>query len=45
MAKLVARGEKAATPAKLLPVPALIQVKDKMFSWASRPGCVCRPPE
>jgi hypothetical protein len=45
MAKLVARGEKAATPAKLLPVPALIQVKDKMFSWASRSGCVCRPPE
>ncbi|WP_338688018.1 LssY C-terminal domain-containing protein [Bradyrhizobium sp. 26S5] len=35
MAQLVARGEKAAAPAKLLPVPALIQVKDKMFAWAS----------
>ncbi len=38
MAKLVARGEKAATPAKLLPAPALIQLKDKMFSWASSYG-------
>jgi hypothetical protein len=45
MAKLVARGEKAATPAKLLPVPTLIQVKDKMFSWASRSGYICWPPE
>jgi len=38
MAKLVARGEKAATPTKLLPAPALIQLKDKMFSWASSSG-------
>jgi hypothetical protein len=45
MAKLVARGEKAATPVKLLPVPALIHVKDKMFSWAPRSGRVCWPPE
>lgn len=38
MAKLVARGEKATTPAKLLPAPALIQLKDKMFSLASNVG-------
>jgi LssY C-terminus len=38
MAKLVPLGEKAPTPAKLLPAPALIQVKDKMFSWASSSG-------
>lgn len=38
MAKLVARGEKAKEPAKILPVPALIQMKDKMFSWASFVG-------
>jgi hypothetical protein len=38
VAKLVPRGETASTPAKLLPAPALIQVKDKMFSWASSSG-------
>ena len=37
MAKLIAHGERAATPARLLPAAALIQVKDKMFSWASSP--------
>jgi hypothetical protein len=37
IAKLMAHGERAATPAKLLPAPALTQVKDKMFSWASSP--------
>ncbi len=38
MARLVARGEKASKPAKILPAPALIQMKDKMFSWASFVG-------
>jgi LssY C-terminus len=38
MAKLVAQGEKARSPAKILPAPALIQIKDKMFSWASFVG-------
>jgi LssY C-terminus len=38
MAKLVARGEKARKPAQILPAPALIQMKDKMFSWASFVG-------
>ena len=35
MAKLVTRGEKAAAPAKFAPQPALIQLKDKLFSWSS----------
>ena len=35
MAKLVTKGETAAEPAKFVPPPALIQVKDKMFSWSS----------
>jgi hypothetical protein len=35
MAKLVTRGEKATTPAKFAPPPALIQLKDKLFSWRS----------
>jgi hypothetical protein len=35
MAKLVARGEKAAAPAKFAPPPALIQFKDKIFSWSN----------
>jgi hypothetical protein len=35
MAKLVAGGEKAAAPAKFAPAPALIQLKDKLFSWNS----------
>ena len=35
MAKLVTRDEKAAAPAKLAPRPALIQLKDKLFSWSS----------
>ena len=34
VAKLAARGEKAATPAKFAPPPALIQLKDKLFSWS-----------
>jgi hypothetical protein len=38
MAKLVAQGEEARKPAKILPAPALIQMKDKMFSWASFVG-------
>lgn len=38
MARLIARGEKASKPAKILPAPALIQMKDKMFSWASFVG-------
>ena len=38
MAKLVSRGEKAKNPAKILPAPPLIQMKDKMFSWASVAG-------
>jgi hypothetical protein len=38
MAKLVAQGEKASSPAKILPAPALIQIKDKMFSWSSFVG-------
>jgi hypothetical protein len=36
IAKLVAHGEKSATPAKVLAAPALIRVKDRMFAWASR---------
>jgi hypothetical protein len=35
VAKLVAAGEKSSGPAKLLPAPALIQMKDKMFAWNS----------
>jgi hypothetical protein len=35
MGKLVTMGEKAAAPAKFAPAPALIQVKDKLFSWNS----------
>ena len=35
MAKLVIRGEKAAAPATLVPPPALIQIKDRIFSWSS----------
>jgi hypothetical protein len=38
VAKLAAAGQKAPTSAKLLPVPALIQMKDKMFSWGASPG-------
>jgi hypothetical protein len=38
VAKLVAAGQKAPAPAKLLPAPALIQMKDKMFSWSSSLG-------
>jgi hypothetical protein len=35
MAKLVTKGTTAAAPAKFVPPPALIQVKDKMFSWSN----------
>lgn len=35
VAKLVAAGQKAPAAAKLLPAPALIQMKDRMFSWGS----------
>jgi hypothetical protein len=35
MARLARHGQKAVTPAKYLPVPPLIQMKDKMFSLAS----------
>ncbi len=35
VARLVARGVRASKPAKILPAPALIQMKDKVFSWAS----------
>ncbi len=35
MATLVTRGEKAAAAAKFEPPPALIQMKDKIFSWGS----------
>jgi hypothetical protein len=38
VAKLVAAGQKAAAPAKLLRPPALIQMKDKMFAWSSSLG-------
>jgi hypothetical protein len=38
MAKLVSGGEKAAAPAKLLPAPTLVRMKDKVFSWASFTG-------
>jgi hypothetical protein len=38
VAKLVAAGQKTAAPAKLLPAPALIQMKDKMFAWSSSLG-------
>jgi hypothetical protein len=44
MAKLVAQGEKARSPAKILPAPALIQIKDKMFSWASFEAEIYRAP-
>jgi hypothetical protein len=37
VARLVRRGEKAEKAAKLLPPPALIQLKDAAFSWVS-PG-------
>jgi len=35
VATLVGRGNKAVEAAKMLPAPALIQVKDAAFSWAS----------
>ena len=35
IAKLVPQGERAAAPAKFEPPPALIQIKDKIFSWGS----------
>ena len=35
VARLVAAGQKASAAAKLLPAPALIKMKDKMFSWRS----------
>jgi hypothetical protein len=35
MARLIAWGERAREPAKIMPAPALIQMKNKMFSWAS----------
>ena len=35
VARLVAAGQKASAAAELLPAPALIKVKDKMFSWGS----------
>lgn len=35
MATLVNRGERAAAAAKFEPPPALIQMKDKIFSWGS----------
>jgi hypothetical protein len=38
VAKLVASNEKAAAPAKVLPAPALIQMKDKVFSWSTSLG-------
>jgi hypothetical protein len=38
VAKLVAAGQKTPAPAKLLPAPALIQMKDKIFSWSSSLG-------
>jgi hypothetical protein len=38
VAKLVASNEKAAAPAKVLPAPALIQMKDKVFSWSTTLG-------
>jgi hypothetical protein len=34
MAKLVSREEKTPGPAQLAPVPALIRLKDKLFSWS-----------
>ena len=37
VARLVRRGDKADKVAKILPAPALIQIKDVAFSWAS-PG-------
>jgi hypothetical protein len=37
VAKLVRRGDKADKLATMLPAPALIQIKDAAFSWAS-PG-------
>jgi hypothetical protein len=39
VAKLVvAAGQKAPAAANLLPVPALIQMKDRMFAWGSFRG-------
>jgi hypothetical protein len=38
VAKLVVAGQKTPAPAKLLPAPALIQMKDKIFSWSSSLG-------
>jgi hypothetical protein len=35
MTTLVTRGERAAGPAKFESPPALIQIKDKIFSWGS----------
>jgi hypothetical protein len=35
MTTLVTRGERAAAPAKFESPPALIQIKDKIFSWGS----------
>jgi LssY C-terminus len=35
IAKLVPQGERAAARAKFQPPPALIQIKDKIFSWGS----------
>lgn len=35
VARLVGRGDKADKAAKLLPPPALIQIKDAVFSWRS----------
>lgn len=35
VAKLIAAGQKAPEPAKFLPAPALIQIKDKMVAWSS----------
>jgi len=35
VARLVGRGDKADKAARLLPPPALIQVKDAVFSWRS----------
>ena len=38
VARLVASGQKALAAAKLLPAPALIKIKDKIFSWGASEG-------
>jgi hypothetical protein len=38
VARLVGGGKEAEKPAEMLPPPALIQVKDTIFSWRSRAG-------